>query len=122
MGEPRTLPADMRPWMGDSWGHWEGDTLVVVTTNIHPDQRTFGFSPSEEMIVTERFTRAAENTINYEFLVEDPIMLTAAVRGEVPYERLDGQVYEYACHEANYALENILRGARAQEREGRRDW
>jgi hypothetical protein len=125
MGDPRPMPSDLRPWMGDSWGHWEGDTLVVVTTNIHPDQTQFAlsaaqFSPSEAIRVTERFTRASEHQINYEFTVEDPITLTAPVRGELPFNRLAGLVYEYACHEANYALENVLRGARAQEREGGR--
>jgi hypothetical protein len=125
LGKSHPLPDHVRPWMGDSWGRWEGDTLVVVTTNIHPDQPLFALSPaaflpSERMTVTERFTRVSEMTINYEFLVEDPIMLTAPVAGEVPFNRLDGQVYEYACHEANYALDNILRGARAQEaNEGR---
>jgi hypothetical protein len=125
MGRPRPLPDEVRPWMGDSWGHWAGDTLVVVTTNIHPDQPLFALSPaaflpSERMTVTERFTRASETTVNYEFLVEDPIMLAAPVAGQVPFNRLDGQVYEYACHEANYALDNILRGARAQEANERR--
>ncbi|MBW2465051.1 MAG: hypothetical protein JRH11_25605, partial [Deltaproteobacteria bacterium] len=86
MGRPNRLPEQMRPWMGDSWGHWEGDTLVVVTTNIHPDQPMFAIStavflPSEGMRVTERFTRVSATAINYEFLVEDPIMLTAPVAG-----------------------------------------
>ena len=120
LGEPRPLPADVRPWFGDSWGRWEGDTLVVETTNLHPEQRLFRlsgaeFPPSEEVRVTERFVRVDETTINYEFTVEDPVMLTAPVRGEIPFSRLDGLLYEYACHEANYALENVLRGARAEE-------
>jgi hypothetical protein len=127
MGEPRRLPEHVRPWMGDSWGHWEGDTLVVVTTNIHPGQPLFQISgaqfyPSEKIEVTERFTRASETTINYEFTVHDPVMLDEPFGGEVPFNALDGLVYEYACHEGNYALENVLRGARAQEqqREGNR--
>ncbi len=125
MAGPKRLPEHMRPWMGDSWGRWVGDTLVVETTNIHPDQPMFAlsaaqFTPSESIRVVERFTRASERQLNYEFAVEDPIMLTAPVRGEVPFNRLDGLVYEYACHEANYAMENVLSGARAQEQNERR--
>lgn len=116
IGEPKRLPPHIRPWMGDSWGRWEGDALVVETTNLHPDQTLQGIPPSEEMKVTERFTRADEHTINYEFTVEDPRMFSRPWSGEVPFTRLDGLVYEYACHEGNYALENVLRGARAQER------
>ena len=125
MGEPKPLSAVERPWMGDSWGHWEGDTLVVRTTNLHPEQPFFALSaaqflPSEAAVVTERFTRPSADVMNYEFTVEDPIMLTAPVRGEVPYARLEGELYEYACHEANYAMENVLRGARAEEARERR--
>lgn len=126
MGEPRRLPEHIRPWMGDSWGRWEGDTLVVETTNIHPEQVLLGMSaasfyPSSDIRVTERFTRVSEGTINYEFVIEDPIF-TQPLRGEVPFNRLEGLVYEYACHEGNYALENVLRGARAEEqREGNRN-
>ena len=116
MGEPKRLPKHIRPWMGDSWGRWEGDTLVVETTNIHPRQSLQGIPPSEEMRVIERFTRASEDRIHYEFTVEDPLRWEQPWRGEVPFNRLDGLVYEYACHEGNYALENVLRGARAEER------
>ncbi len=116
MGEPKRLPPHIRPWLGDSWGRWEGDTLVVETTNLHPDQTLQGIPPSEDMKVVERFTRADENTINYEFTVEDPRMWSGPWSGEVPFTKLDGLVYEYACHEGNYSLENVLRGARAQER------
>jgi len=125
MGEPQPLPGHMRPWLGDSWGRWEGDTLVVETTNIHPDQPMFALSaaqfvPSASIRVIERFTRPSDHQLNYEFTVEDPVMLTAPVSGEMPFNRLDGMLYEYACHEANYALENVLSGARVQERnEGR---
>ena len=116
LGEPKRLPKHIRPWMGDSWGRWVGDTLVVETTNIHPRQSLQGIPPSEEMRVIERFTRAGEDRIHYEFTVEDPLRWAEAWRGEVPFNRLDGLVYEYACHEGNYALENVLRGARAEER------
>ena len=116
LGEPKRLPKHIRPWMGDSWGRWEGDTLVVETTNLHPDQSLQGIPPSEDIRVIERFTRASENRIHYEFTVDDPLMFERAWSGEVPFNRLDGLVYEYACHEGNYALENVLRGARAEER------
>jgi hypothetical protein len=121
MGEPRRLPEHVRPWMGDSWGRWEGETLVIETTNIHPEQRMLSISlggefyPSEEIVITERLTRVSETKIHYEFLIEDPIVLSAPLAGEVPFNRLDGLVYEYACHEGNYAMENVLRGARSQE-------
>ncbi len=120
MGERKPLPDHIRPWMGDSWGHWEGDTLVITTTNIHPEQVLLGmsnasFRPSEAITVTERLTRVDDDTINYEFTIEDPLVWSGPIRGEVPFERLDGLLYEYACHEGNYAMENVLRGARAEE-------
>ena len=116
LGKPRPLPGHIRPWFGDSWGRWEGDTLVVETTNLHPDQALQGVPPSESMKVVERFTRADENTIHYRFTVDDPTMYERPWSGEVPFKRLDGLVYEYACHEGNYARSNVLSGARAEER------
>jgi len=122
LGTPDPMPQHLRPWMGDSWGRWQGDTLVVETTNIHARQNLGGYPPaafnaSENIKVTERFTRADEHTINYEFTVEDPTTFTGSFSGEVPFKALDGLVYEYSCHEGNYALTNVLMGARAQERE-----
>lgn len=124
MGEPDPLPDHMRPWMGDSRGHWEGDTLVIETTNIHPEQVLLGmsnasFRPSEEIRVVERLTRVDDDTIHYEFTIEDPLVWSEPIRGQVPFERLDGLLYEYACHEGNYAMENVLRGARAEEQRER---
>ena len=120
MGERVPLPEHIRPWMGDSWGHWEGDTLVIETTNLPPKQLngTSFIYPggSEEMRVIERLTRVSERTINYEFTVIDPATYTGESGGEVPMRALDGLIYEYACHEGNYALGNILSGARYQER------
>ena len=118
LGEPKPLPANLQPWFGDSWGHWQGDTLVVETTNFHPTQRRGGIisGTSEKLKVTERFTRADENTLNYEFTIEDPETFTRPFSGEVPFKGLPEQVFEYACHEGNYAMDNVLRGARAQER------
>ncbi len=91
-------------------------------SNINPQQVMLGISmgaefyPSEEILVTERLVRVSDDRIHYEFTIEDPVMFTAPIRGQVPFHRLDGLLYEYACHEGNYALENVLRGARAQER------
>ena len=112
IGDGPRLPEHIRPWMGDSWGHWEGDVLVVETTNIHPLHRYSG----EEMKVIERFSRMAEDAVLYEFTIDDPSTYTEPWGGQVPMMALDGQVYEYACHEGNYALSNILSGARFQER------
>ena len=119
LGERKPLPDHVRPWMGDSWGRWEGDTLVVETTNLPAKQLVPGYvypGGSADMKVTERFTRVDEDTINYEFTVDDPTTYTAPWGGEVPFQALGGLVYEYACHEANYSLFNVLSGARAQER------
>ena len=116
LGEPRALPDNVRPWFGDSWGRWEGDVLVVETTNIRPDQISRGVPPSEDLKVIERFSRVDEETILYEFTIDDPMTYTSVWGGEIPFKRLNGQVYEYACHEGNYSLSNILSGARYQER------
>ena len=115
-GEPSPIPEDVRPWFGDSWGRWEGDTLVVETTNINPQQRLQGVPPSEQMRVTERFTRVDEETILYEFTVDDPTMYTQTWGGEIPIRKFDAMLYEYACHEGNYSLAGVLSGARYQER------
>jgi hypothetical protein len=109
-------PAHIKTWMGDSIGRWDGDTLVVETTNFHPLQ-TFR-SASEKLKVTERFTRVDADTILYTFTIDDPDTWSRPWSGEVPFRRTDEPIYEYACHEGNYALSNILSGARAQEREG----
>ena len=116
IGDGPRLPPHVRPWLGDSWGRWEGDALVVETTNIHPEQTLMGVPPSEHMKVTERFTRVDEETILYEFTVEDPTMYTQAWGGEIPIKKLHDMLYEYACHEANYGMIGILSGARYQER------
>ncbi len=122
------LPPDVRPWMGDSHGRWEGDTLVVETTGIRPEQLiayTTSYNAalmgaSDSLRVVERFTRADENTMLYRFTVDDPATFTHSWSGEVPFLAMDDLVYEYACHEGNYALSNVLSGARAQEREAAR--
>ena len=114
-------PASVRPWFGDSIGWWEGDTLVVETTNIHPmqlDQTSILWAyrgASENLKVTERFTRTGPETIVYRFTMEDPATFTAPFTGELPFTKMDEMIYEYACHEGNYAIVNVLKGARAQE-------
>jgi hypothetical protein len=108
------LPKHVRPWMGDSIGRWEGDTLVVETTNFHPLQNFRG--ASENLKVIERFTRTGPGTILYKFTIDDPTTFTAPWSGELPFNRTDELIYEYACHEGNYALSNILSGERARER------
>ena len=112
IGDGPRMPDHMRPWMGDSWGYWEGDVLVVETTNLHPLQRY----SSTEMKVTERFSRMSEDALLYEFMIDDPSTYVEPWGGQVPMTALDGQLYEYAYHEGNYALSNILSGARYQER------
>jgi hypothetical protein len=107
------LPAHIRPWLGDSIGRWDGDTLVVETTNFHPLQSFRG--ASEHLKVTERFRRVDASTINYRFTVEDPTTFTAPFTGEIPFRAMDELLYEYACHEGNYALANVLSGARNEE-------
>ncbi len=115
IGDGPRLPAHMRPWMGDSWGHWEVDVLVVETTNFHPFQRFRG-NASDNLKVTERFRRVDEETILYEFTIDDPTTYAEPWGGEVPMKALHDRLYEYACHEGNHNLVGILRGARYQER------
>ena len=110
-GQP--LPKSIPKWMGDSIGRWEGDTLVVKTTNFRPEQSYRGSTPSA--VITERFTRVSKDQIDYRFTVDDPAAFTAKFSGELPFSKVDGNVYEYACHEGNYALPGILGGARAEE-------
>jgi hypothetical protein len=106
---------DIRKWMGDSVGHWEGDTLVVRTRNFRPEQSFRG--SSENAVVTERFTRVAQDKIIYRFTVDDPATFTSPFTGELPFVTVDANIYEYACHEGNYALPGILSGAREAEKE-----
>ncbi len=115
LGERRALPDDVHLWFGDSWGHWAGDTLVVETTNLQPDHAFRGVAPSNERRVIERFTRVDQETILYEFTIDDPVVYTRSWGGQVPFKRFDDLLYEYACHEGNYAMSNVLRGARYQE-------
>ena len=107
------LPKTIRKWMGDSVGRWEGDTLVVDTTNFTDKTRFRG--ASEDMHVVERFTRVADNALLYRFTIDDPTTWTRPWSGEYTWPKTNERIFEYACHESNYALENILRGARQRE-------
>ena len=109
------LPQDIRRWNGDSVGHWEGETLVVDTTNF-TDKTQFQGS-SATLHVVERFRKIDEKTMLYRFTIEDPETWDRPWTGEYPWVQSGELMYEYACHEGNHALENVLRGARANEKE-----
>ena len=113
-------PTAIKPWLGDSIGWWEGDTLVVETVNLHPEQASQGqiiLSPQGK--VTEKFQRAGPGEIYYEFTVDDPVYYTQTWRAEETLKKRDRSVYEYACHEGNYAMTGILGGARILEAQGK---
>ena len=109
------LPKTIRQWMGDSIGHWEGDTLVVDTTNFNDRTRFRG--SGEDLHVIERFTRVGPKALLYRFTIEDPATWDRPWTGEYAWPATDEHIYEYACHEANYALQGILSGARLREAE-----
>jgi len=111
------LPQEVRQWMGSGRGHWDGDTLVVETTNFNGKNPFRG--SSENMRLVERFTRVDENTIRYQFTVDDPDTWTRPWSGEMPIRKTIGPIFEHACHEGNYGLYNILAGARADEKRAR---
>ena len=113
-GSPH-LPANIRQWMGDSRGHWEGDTLVVDTTNF--TDRTAFRGSSENLHVVERFRRVDADTVLYQFTVEDPSTWARSWSAEIPMTKVKGPIFEYACHEGNYGMANNLSGARAEERQ-----
>ena len=112
-GRPH-LPQEIRQWTGSYRGHWEGDTLVVETRNFNGKNPFQG--SSENMRLTERFTRVDANTIRYQFTVDDPSTWTRPWSAEVPWAKTIGPLFEHACHEGNYGLGNILAGARAEEK------
>ena len=120
--DARIIPIDPRPhvdskireWMGDPRGHWEGNTLVVETTNFN-DKTRFQRA-GQNMKLIERFTRTAPDTITYEFTVDDPSAFTKAWTAQIPMKRTEGPILEYACNEGNYAMEGMLAGARADEK------
>ena len=128
-GRPH-LPPTIRQWLGDSRGRWEGNTLVVETTNFTPKVASFSpmafdselggfrsmaFGTGGSLRLTERFTRTDAGVLVYEFTIDDPQTFTRTLTGRLPMNRSDLPLYEYACHEGNYGLLNILAGARAEE-------
>jgi len=108
------LPTSARLWLGDSIARWEGDTLVVDTTNFSEKTHFRGSGP--RLHVVERFTRVDASTIRYRFTVEDPDTWATPWSAEIPFRATTDRIFEYACHEGNYSLENGLRGARAEEK------
>ncbi len=112
------LPAQVRPWTGDSIGHWEKDTLVVETTNLRTDaplsQPPFFYTAGAK--IRERFTRVSRTALIYEFTVDDPNVFARPWRAEMAFVATDAALYEFACHEGNYGMTNVLAGARAVER------
>ena len=107
-------PADVRQWMGDSLGHWEGETLVVDTKNFRDDTNFRGADGNLHLV--ERFTRSAPDVVTYQFTLDNPTAFTRPWTGELMMTSAPGPLFEYACHEGNEALVNMLKGARAQEK------
>lgn len=110
------LPGHLRQWMGDSRGHWDGDTLVVETSNLYRQNSfTWRQGATQDTHVVERFSRLDETTLLYEFTVEDPATWTRPWSAEVPMSLSQDQVWEFACHEGNYGMDGILAGHRSDE-------
>jgi hypothetical protein len=124
--DARIIPIDGRPhlgtglrqWLGDSRGRWEGDTLVVETTNFNDkvkERSLIAFSTGQHLRLVERFRRVDRNSLDYQLTVEDPTTFVRPWTASIPMVTLDGPIYEYACHEGNYGLVGILSGARNEE-------
>ena len=123
-GRPH-LPPQIRQWLGDSIGHWEGATLVVDTTNFNDAGGFYGdaggnFGWDRNLHLIERFSLLDADTLLYRFEIDDPTAFTRPWKGELTMARTTARIYEYACHEGNYSLENLLRGYRASERDAAR--
>ena len=115
------MPGNVRQWMGDSRGHWEGNTLVVESTNFRFNDRSrFGVQydgmTDQNLRITERFTRTSPDSILYRATIDDPTVYTRAWTMEVSLEKAEGPVFEYACHEGNYGMAGVLAGERALEK------
>jgi hypothetical protein len=108
-------PSTVRTWLGDSRGRWEGNTLVVETTNFHPERLWRG--SAENLHLVERLTRVDPTTLEYTFTVTDPTTWTRPWTVEVPWPRIEPGMYEFACHEQNYGLINVLKGEQIRARE-----
>jgi hypothetical protein len=118
LGTRQHAPPAVRPWLGDSVGWWEGNTLVIETTNFHPEETLRG--SSDHLKVVERLTRVSATRIRYEFQVEDPTVFAAPWGGAYEFSSTKGPIFEYACHEGNYGLRDILSGAREEDRTGKK--
>lgn len=116
------LDEDLQFWSGDSRGYWEDDTLIVVTKNFSELTASFSnFGTAKDKTLTERFTRVGPYTIDYEWTLDDPSTFTDKITAIVPMSKVDGQIYEYACHEGNHGMVNILRGERMAEQRASED-
>jgi len=114
-GRPH-LPSGVQQWLGDSRGHWEGNTLVVETTNFRDQWNLFRFPANPKTVrVIERFTRLDDKHMDYRFTVEDPETYHRSFTGVLPMTQINAPIFEYACHEGNYGMYGILKGARAEE-------
>ena len=111
------LPSHIKLWLGDSIGHWEGNTLVVDTTNF--SERTHFRGSGEHLHVVERFTRPSPERIGYRATVDDPDTWTTSWSADIPFKATSERMFEYACHEGNLSIENFMRGARAEEKRQR---
>ena len=119
LGDRPHLPQSIRQWTGDSRGRWDGNTLVVDTTNFSPRSSFMG--SAEHLHLVERLTRVAPDTLNYEITVNDPTTWTKPWTAVIRLKQSHDRIYEYACHEGNYMMDSMLAGARAEERAGRRE-
>jgi hypothetical protein len=118
LGKEEELSQDIRLWSGDSRGYYDDETLVVVTKNFNGLRQTFSsVGSNEEMILTEKFTRRGYDQVDYEWTIEDPATFTDKITAIVPMTKVAGQIFEYACHEGNYGMTNILRGMRREEQD-----
>ena len=113
-GQPH-LSSKIRTWLGDSRGHWEGNTLVVETTNFHPDRIWRG--ATADMRLVERFTRVDRDTLSYQITVEDPATWTQPWTAEIPWPSIEPPLFEFACHEQNYGVINVVTGAQIRATE-----
>ena len=116
MGDKPLLDEQIGLWSGDSIGYWDDDTLVVVTRNFNGLTQSFeGYGSSKHKILTEKFTRIDDSTIDYEFTIDDPATFSDIIAAILPLTKVPSHLYEYACHEGNYGMGNMLRAARARE-------
>jgi hypothetical protein len=117
------LPGQVREWLGDSRGHWEGNTLVVETGNFNAKTPATNFLGSTDALqIVERFTRVGPNTVRYQYTVTDPKTWTRPWSVDTTMPRVEpSMIYEFACHEQNYGLMNVVTGTQIREREGTRD-